>query len=388
VLTALETSPTNVVLSVDRIAASIADASAHDVDRLARFPTETFEALRADGVLGALVPTELGGGGASIADMCEAIRVLGGHCASSAMVLAMHQLQVVCLDRHGRTDALRRVLADVAARQLLIASATSEVGTGGSLRRSECALEGPVDRLHLRKEATVLSYGGTADVILATTRRSPESEPGDQVLACCLPPSLSREQIGEWDALGMRGTCSARFVIEADVEQGHIFADPFSQIATATMVPLSHVLWCHVWLGIATDAVARARNVVRGEARAHPGQTPDRAHALAELAVMYQQMEALAHEGLRRFESPGSEGLEPSLSTSLWFNSLKVAQSRSVVDVVGKALTICGMAGYRDTGSVALGRHLRDAFSAPIMVGNDRILADNAQLARIGRIEP
>ena len=38
----------------------------------------------------------------------------------------------------------------------------------------------------------------------------------------------------------------------------------------------------------------------------------------------------------------------------------------------------CGLAGYRNDGEVSLGRHLRDVLSAPIMINNDRILANLA----------
>ena len=38
----------------------------------------------------------------------------------------------------------------------------------------------------------------------------------------------------------------------------------------------------------------------------------------------------------------------------------------------------CGLAGYRNDGEFSVGRHLRDALSAPIMINNDRILANTA----------
>ena len=40
----------------------------------------------------------------------------------------------------------------------------------------------------------------------------------------------------------------------------------------------------------------------------------------------------------------------------------------------------CGLAGYRNDGEFTMGRYLRDVLSAPIMINNDRILA-NAEAA-------
>jgi acyl-CoA dehydrogenase len=51
-----------------------------------------------------------------------------------------------------------------------------------------------------------------------------------------------------------------------------------------------------------------------------------------------------------------------------------------VVEIVGQAMTICGMAGYRNDSAVSLTRQLRDAYGAALMVNNDRILAASAQM--------
>jgi acyl-CoA dehydrogenase len=37
-----------------------------------------------------------------------------------------------------------------------------------------------------------------------------------------------------------------------------------------------------------------------------------------------------------------------------------------------------GLSGYRTDGEFSIGRHLRDILSAPIMINNDRILANLA----------
>jgi acyl-CoA dehydrogenase len=42
------------------------------------------------------------------------------------------------------------------------------------------------------------------------------------------------------------------------------------------------------------------------------------------------------------------------------------------------ALRVCGLAGYRNDGEFSVARHLRDVLSSPIMIHNDRILANLA----------
>ena len=61
---------------------------------------------------------------------------------------------------------------------------------------------------------------------------------------------------------------------------------------------------------------------------------------------------------------------------------LKVNASETAHVTVMSAFQACGLAGYRNDGEFAMGRYLRDILSAPIMISNDRILA-NAQLSTL-----
>jgi acyl-CoA dehydrogenase len=69
-----------------------------------------------------------------------------------------------------------------------------------------------------------------------------------------------------------------------------------------------------------------------------------------------------------------------SIAFALKMNNLKVSSSQLVVAIVNHALSICGILGYKNDSAVTVGRHLRDAYSAALMVGNDRIYATNASL--------
>jgi acyl-CoA dehydrogenase len=51
-----------------------------------------------------------------------------------------------------------------------------------------------------------------------------------------------------------------------------------------------------------------------------------------------------------------------------------------LIDVVQRAMLICGIQGYRNDSKLSLGRHLRDATGAALMVNNDRILGQNATM--------
>ncbi|MDA8365798.1 MAG: acyl-CoA/acyl-ACP dehydrogenase [Actinomycetota bacterium] len=371
---------------VAQVADQVAGVHADDVDARARFPEETFAALAASGALGALVPVALGGPGAALIEVAESVAALGRQCASSAMVLAMHHIQVACLARHGRTPALERLTAGLVEHPLLLASATTEVGIGGDVRSSRCALERDGDRFHLVKEAPVISYGAQADAVLVTARRDGDSPPNDQVLVVCRPPGLELEQVTEWDTLGFRGTCSPGFVLRATGSADEVFPDPYADISARTMLPVAHVLWSAVWWGIASAAAQRARAYVQAAARRTPGTPPEAARRVAELLAVLGQLADSVRSGARRFDDARDdpEALS-SVGFALAMNSLKVSASTLVVDVVHRSMQVCGMAGYRNGGPYALGRHLRDALGAALMVNNDRILGNNAQLLLVHR---
>ena len=365
-----------------RIGEAIAGPAADAVDREARFPREAIDALREERMLGAFVPRELGGLGATIGEMAAACEALGRSCASTAMIYAMHQIEVACLVRHGRSSPFfRDYLADLARHEWLIASATSEIGVGGDLRRSVCAVERDGAQIRITKRAPVISYGEEADDILLTARRAPDAAPADQVLVLVRKADTVLTRSGNWDTLGMRGTRSFGFTIEATAEPAQIVADPFAEIASHTMLPVSHVLWTSLWLGLASDAVGRARAFVRAEARRTPGIVPPAGGRLAETVVELSTMSASVQAGLADFERHQDDPETLSgLGFAIRMNNLKVSASRLAPEIVARALGVCGISGYRYDSPYAVGRHLRDAHGAALMISNDRVLAANAAM--------
>jgi acyl-CoA dehydrogenase len=373
--------------AVSRIAAEVAAVHADSVDREARFPTETIDALKKAKMLGCFVSKDLGGLGVGMIELAAMCEALGQYCANSAMVFAMHQIQVACIQRHGlEQPALKAYLRDEAVgKQNLIASITSEVNVGGEMRRSICAVERKGDRFELAKDASTASYGAQADDLLVTARRAPDAADSDQSLVLVRKADRTLEQNGKWDTLGMRGTCSPPFKMSSSGPIDQVMNVPFADIASHTMVPFSHVLWANCWLGIATGAVRRARAFVRQQARAKPGTVPPTALRLAEVSAMVQSLRTNVHDVAAECEELMAEpgGGTESLSTigfALKMNNLKVAASTQVVQIVLACLSITGIQGYKNDSKFSVGRHLRDSLSAALMVGNDRILATNASM--------
>lgn len=360
---------------------------AGDVDRDARFPVEAFAALRDAKLLSAYVPTEYGGMGLNIQQICEVCEVLGQYCGSSAMIYAMHCIQVACVVHHAQDSIyFRTYLRQLVDDQLLMASATTEVGTGGDLLSSICAVEVNGDHFTLTKQAPVISYGQEADDILVTCRRAPDAAASDQVHVMVRRGEYTAKPLSTWDTMGFRGTCSSGFTLTAVGDSAQILPTPFSDILTQTMHPYSHVVWCALWTGIAMDAVNRARAFVRAEARKTPGETPICAVRLAEVDQVLQEMRHNVKSLTREYQELLDKNCPDAFKGfgfSIRTNNLKVSCSQRIVEIVGKALLICGISGYRNDSKFSLSRHLRDAYGAALMINNDRITKLNATMLMV-----
>nr|WP_246337431.1 acyl-CoA dehydrogenase family protein [Azospirillum oleiclasticum] len=151
------------------------------------------------------------------------------------------------------------------------------------------------------------------------------------------------------------------------------------------MLPVTHILWSAVWLGIATEAVARARAFIRAAARKTPGTMPPGAVRLAETVAGLHQTRAGVADAIRQFEAAADADRLSSLSFAVAMNALKVNSATAAVRAVEGALLVCGLAGYRNDGPFSLGRLLRDAHSAALMINNDRILANSAGLLLVDK---
>ncbi len=358
-------------------AAAVAAVHAEVADANARFPLEAVAALKAENLLGIMVPTLLGGEGQSVSEVVDVCYRLGRACSSTGMIYAMHQVKAACIVHHGMDSAWHRdFMSRMASEQLLLASSTTEGGGGGNVRSSEAPVERSGDGIRLVRNASVISYGAQADAIVSTARRAVDADSSDQVLVVLEKKDYVLEKTGGWDTLGMRGTCSAGFSLKAEGHADQIMPVPYGVIHTQSMVPTSHLMWSGVWCGVAAGAVERARKFMRKAARAGGDLPPGMPHFVKSLAAL-RSLRALIAQSLARYENAAHD--PRALSTvdfQTAINLLKVDASELAVETVMAAMRATGLSGYRNDTDISTGRALRDILSAPIMINNDRILSN------------
>ncbi|MCA0340232.1 MAG: acyl-CoA/acyl-ACP dehydrogenase, partial [Proteobacteria bacterium] len=220
-----------------------------------------------------------------------------------------------------------------------------------------------------------------ADAILITSRAHADAASTDQVMTVFTRDQYTLAQTHVWDTLGMRGTCSDGWLFKGEAPKAQILPKPFAEIAAQSMLATSHLLWSAVWYGIAVNAVARAQAFVRAAARKSPGVTPPGALRLAEASNLLQLVKSNTIAGLKEYEAAKAD---PDRLSSMGFavamNNVKIASSETILTIINQAMLICGIMGYKNGTPFSLGRHLRDAHSAQLMISNDRILGNTSNL--------
>jgi alkylation response protein AidB-like acyl-CoA dehydrogenase len=106
--------------------------SATDEDQ---FVADNFASLKEAGLVEAGVPTELGGGGASVDELAEMLRILGYHCGSTALAFSMHTHQVAIPAWRWKVQkvaAVEPLLKRIAAERIFLLSSGGSDWIGGS----------------------------------------------------------------------------------------------------------------------------------------------------------------------------------------------------------------------------------------------------------------
>ncbi|MGY2931641.1 alkylation response protein AidB-like acyl-CoA dehydrogenase [Bradyrhizobium sp. GM6.1] len=145
------------------------------------------------------------------------------------------------------------------------------------------------------------------------------------------------------------------------------------------MTPFAHLCWSSAWAGIAAAAVTRAQAFVRKAARTSGGQMPPAAAHFTAAKMSLAKLRALISANIDAFAlAEHDERALGSLDFQSSITLLKVQASELAVETVMHAMRTAGLSGYRNDGEFTMGRHLRDVLSSPIMINNDRILANAA----------
>jgi acyl-CoA dehydrogenase len=345
-------------------------AAAHDADD--SFVADNYRDLRERRVFSAGVPAELGGGGASHAELAEMLRALAHSCGSTALALAMHTHQVAIPAWRWRHEgaAVEPFLRRIAAEQLILVSSGGSDWLAGSGRAEK--VEGGY-RVSGRK---VFASGSPAGHLFMTMAVYDDPQAGSTVVHFPIPldaPGVT--VLANWRTLGMRATGSNDVVLE------NVFVPD-----TAVSVRRPAGRWSPAWHVVATIALPLVFAVYIGIAEAA------RALALRHVAVrrgeistqeMAGAMEtevATARMALRHMleaAASGPMGVETTNEVLIG----RVVAGGAAIRAVELAMELAGGAGFfRGLGLERLFRDVQGARYHSVRSGPQRLYSGRLAL--------
>jgi acyl-CoA dehydrogenase len=331
-------------------------AAAHDADD--SFVAENFDILEQHGIFAAGVPQELGGGGASHAELAAFLRELAHHCGSTALALSMHtHLVAAAVWRWRQGHAVEPLLRRMVDEQLVL------ISSGGSDWLESSGTAEKVDggfRVTARK---IFASGCPRGDLLMTTAVYDDPHDGPTVLHFPVPFADAAVTITDtWHTLGMRGTGSHDVLIKGVFvpEEAIALRRPKGQwhaffiVNAAVALPLVMA----VYVGVAEAAYALA--LERAAQKHDDPQTP---YLIGEMtnALVTAQM---ALEGMLAIAANYDFALVDETANGIFIR--KTIAARAAIQTVEKAMDLVGgSAFYRSVGLERLFRDVQGGLYHP-----------------------
>lgn len=181
-------------------------ASAADWERAGTLPTPVVRWCAEQGLLGAALPEEFGGGGGTAVRTGLLHEALGRISASLASLVNVHGMAAQTLVRWGTEHQWRKVLPALASGERVAAICMTETQAGSDLSAIRTDLAPTADGGWLLNGTKVfITFGGLADVFLVFAQREGRS------VACLVGrdnPGVTTRPMG--DVLGLRAADLAR----------------------------------------------------------------------------------------------------------------------------------------------------------------------------------
>ena len=334
-----------------------ARAAVHDAND--SFVADNFADLRKHNIFSAGVPSELGGGGASHAELCTLLRELTHYCSSTALALSMHMhLLAATVWRWHQGHPVEPLLKRIATEETIL------ISSGGSDWLSPSGTAEKVDggfRITARK---VFSSGCPMGDILMTM--AVYDDPQDGPTALHFPILFADKHVtimDNWRTLGMRGTGSHDVVIDGVFVPDSAIAlrrpqgkwHPFFNVVAGVALPLIMA----VYVGVAEAAYDLALKQA-GKKREDP-QIP---YLIGEMtnALVTAQM---ALQGMIDTAASYHFAAVDEIANAMIIR--KTISARAAILTVEKAMEVVGGAAFfRSLGLERLFRDVQGALYHPL----------------------
>ncbi len=374
-----ETAVSNAKEIADRILAPAATQN----DKEARFSSEAIAALGPAGLLGIMLPTEVGGSALGPRTLAAVIATLAEADASAAMVYLMHMCAtaIIAAARPGATVA--QTLKDISAGEHLSTLAFSEAG-------SRSHFWAPVSRakrngagVHLTAKKSWVTSAGHAQSYVVSALAPEGKSPTDSTLYLCAGGTPGLSVAGPWDGFGMRANASAPMILEnCEVAPGLQLTEDGAgfNAMLEVVLPMFNLGTSAVALGLCRAAVTGTAAHLKSARFEHLGQTLGEGLPTlrAQLATMQIDTDGLA----ARVDDLVDHLERPRDTTMLRVLESKASAGDVAIAVTSAAMRACGGAAF--SKHLVIERLFRDAQAGAVMAPTGDVLREFIGKAILG----
>ncbi|HET6771387.1 MAG TPA: acyl-CoA dehydrogenase family protein [Actinomycetota bacterium] len=357
----------------------VAREHAPQVDADGTFPKATMDALRASGLLGLTLPSEIGGLGAGPVEFVETLSALASACGSSSLVYLMH-ISAATVVAAAPPPGLREAPSKLASGDWLGTLAFSERG-------SRSHFWAPVSRavlknggVHIAADKSWVTSAGQADLYVVSTRAV---APADAVSLYAVPGRHDGLTVaGPWLGMGMRGNASSPVAVDAVIDEDQRLgaADDGFRLMMEVVLPWFNLGSAAVSVGLAEAAVRASVEHSSAARFEHLGTAladlPTIRAALARMRIALETQRAYLRTSAESVATPDEE-------TLLHVLAVKAAANDAALAITDDAMRVCGGAAY--SKHLAVDRFFRDARAGSVMAPTADALYDFYGKAITGR---
>lgn len=373
------------VTKAKEIATSVLAQSAAQNDKAGRFSAEAIESLGKSGLLGLMLPTEVGGSGLGPRTFAAVTAAIAEADASIAMVYLMHILGAAAISaaRPAVAQAVVPTLKDIAAGRHLSTLAFSEAGSRSHFWAPVSRAQRNGNGVRITAKKSWVTSAGHAQSYIVSSLAPDGKGPTDSTLYLVPASTHGLSVAGPWDGLGLRANASAPVTLEScEVPAQFQLTDDGAgfQAMLNVVMPLFNLGSAAVALGLCRAAVAGTTTHLKNARFEHLGQSLGESLPTlrAQLATMQIDTDGLS----ARIDDLVDHLEKPRETTMLRVLEAKAAAGDVAINVTSAAMRICGGAAF--SKHLNIERLFRDAHAGAVMAPTGDVLREFIAKALLG----
>lgn len=371
------------VSNAKEIADRVLAPAARQNDKEGRFSSEAVTALGRDGLLGLMLPAEVGGSALGPRTFSAVVATLAEADSSVAMVYLMHASAAATIGAARAGATVAPILQAIAAGRHLSTLAFSEAGSRSHFWAPVSRARQNAAGVHLTAKKSWVTSAGYAQSYVVSSLAPNGTGPTDSTLYLVPLGTRGLSVSGPWDGLGMRANASApMMLVDCEVSPEHQLTEDGAgfQAMLQVVLPLFNLGTASVALGLCRAAVATTATHLKNARFEHLGQSLGESLPTlrAQLATMQIDTDGLA----ARIDDVIDHLERPRDTTMLRVLESKAAAGDIAISVTSAAMRVCGGAAFSKHTNIE--RLFRDAHAGAVMAPTGDVLREFIGKAVLG----